>query len=276
MINGRISDRSINSYNRIKFLLKGLFKYIDIFIMQTEQDKKRIISLGAESNRVYNYGNLKFNIELPIFDRLELEKLKEKLEIDGERVFVAGSTRDDEEEYILEAFDKLENTILILVPRHIERTDDICRRLLDGKYHYERWSKIEESLGVIHELPKRQIIIVDKIGELRKLYAICDVAYVGGTLVNIGGHSLLEPLFYRKPPIFGPYLQNVRNIAKEVLAREIGFQVNDSEELYEILSKYDFLINNHKENEKNMIERIEQFFEENSHVVELTFEKIKY
>jgi 3-deoxy-D-manno-octulosonic-acid transferase len=275
MINGRISDRSINSYNRIKFLLKGLFKYIDIFIMQTEQDKKRIISLGAESNRVYNYGNLKFNIELPIFDRLELEKLKKKLGIDGERVFVAGSTRDDEEEYILEAFDKLENTILILVPRHIERTDDICRRLLDGKYHYERWSKIEEGLGVIHELPKRQIIIVDKIGELRKLYAICDVAYVGGTLVNIGGHSLLEPLFYRKPPIFGPYLQNVRNIAKEVLAREIGFQVNDSEELYEILSKYDFLINNHKENEKNMIERIEQFFEENSHVVELTFEKIK-
>ena len=246
MINGRISDRSIKSYTRIKFLLKNLFKNIETFIMQTEQDRERIIFLGAIPKRVYNYGNLKFNIELPTYTKEELNELKESLGVDGRRVFVAGSTRDDEEEYILEAFDELKETLLILVPRHIERTDDICERLLENKYEYRRWTdiyeeKVEENIELIRGLSKKKIgiVIVDKIGELRKLYAICDIAYVGGTLVDIGGHSLLEPLFYRKPPIFGPYIQNVRNIAKEVISRKIGTQVRNGKELKKVIMNYE-------------------------------------
>jgi 3-deoxy-D-manno-octulosonic-acid transferase len=268
MINGRISDRSIRSYTRMRYFLKKLFRHIDLFVMQTEKDRKRIIFLGANSEKVYNYGNLKFNIELPTFEPLELEELKEKLGIEDREVFVAGSTRDEEEEYVLETFDKLENTLLILVPRHIERTDDICRRLLDGKYQYEKWSNLEG--GVIHKLSKKQVIIVDKIGELRKLYAICDVAYVGGTLVDIGGHSLLEPLFYGKPPIFGPYIQNVRKIAKEVLARKIGIQVKNSDEFRSLVVDGKFTIDNSEKIKKD----INKFLEDNNHVVELTFEKL--
>jgi len=266
MINGRISDRSINSYKKAKFLLKQLFKNIDVFIMQTAQDKDRIISLGARANKVFNFGNLKFNIELPTYKKSELEELKTKLEVGNRKIFVAGSTRGGEEEHILKAFDKLKNTLLILVPRHIERTDDICERLLEGKYKYSKWTELEEKSPL-----ESSVIIVDKIGELRKLYAICDNAFVGGTLVDIGGHSLLEPLFYRKIPIFGPYIQNVREIAKEIIARKIGIQVQNTEELLGLIKNGKFVL----ENENNIKKEIDSFFEANGNVVELTFEKLK-
>lgn len=279
LINGRISDKSIGSYTRIRFLLKKIFRKVDIFIMQTEQDKERIISLGAPKSKVYNYGNLKFNIELPEYEKKELDDLKKKINEKGKKILVAGSTRGDEEEYLLEVFDRLDDYLLILVPRHIERTEDICQRLLQ-KYNYQRWTDLDPHSSSRHSLPEREkdIIIVDKIGELRKLYAVADIAYVGGTLVDIGGHSLLEPLFYRKPPIFGPFIQNVRSIAKEVLAREIGTQVNGVEELYEVVKNYE--LENKKLRDKgcekrDIEDKIDKFFEENSHVVDLTFEKIK-
>jgi len=279
LINGRISDRSIGSYTKIKFILRKIFCEIDTFIMQTEQDKQRIIFLGAPEDKVYNYGNLKFNIELPRFEKKELDDLRGKINVKGRKILVAGSTRDGEEEYLLEAFDRLENYLLILVPRHIERTEDLCQRLLQ-KYNHQRWTDIyreegREDVEIIQELSKKEpeIIIVDKIGELRKLYAIADKAYVGGTMVDVGGHSLLEPLFYRKPPIFGPFIQNVKSIAKEVVAREIGTQVNGVEELYKAINLKE---TKEKNNEKNdsAEKRIDNFFEENSHVVDLTFKKI--
>jgi 3-deoxy-D-manno-octulosonic-acid transferase len=288
LINGRISDKSIGSYMKIRFLLEKIFQKVDIFIMQTEQDKKRIISLGASENKVYNYGNLKFNIELPKYEKKELDDLKQKINEKGKKILVAGSTRDNEEEYLLEVFDRLDDYLLILVPRHIERTEDICKRLLQ-KYNYQKWTDIykkedKENIKKIQKLSKRdtEIIIVDKIGELRKLYAITDIAYVGGTLVDIGGHSLLEPLFYRKPPIFGPFTQNVKSIAREVVARKIGTQVNRVEELYEAIKNYELenktLKDKGREEKNNKMDieyRIDKFFEENSHVVDLTFKKIK-
>lgn len=287
MINGRISDSSIRSYSKIRKILKNLFTKIDIFIMQTERDRKRIVFLGAPKEKTYNYGNLKFNIELPKYKEEELKELRSKLEVGDKKVFVAGSTRTGEEEFILEAFKELENTLLILVPRHIERTSDICERLLDNKFKYQKWSEIEKirskqlivntkEYNTKARKEEKEVIIIDKIGELRKLYAICDIAYVGGTLVDVGGHSLLEPLFYRKSPLFGPYVQNVRDIAREVLARKIGTQVNDLAGLKNALLEIKDKNNLKNSNEKKSLEDgIEKFFDENGHVVELTFNKIK-
>lgn len=270
MVNGRISDRSIDSYMKIKCLLKNVFSEIDAFIMQTEEDKERIISLGAPKNKVYNYGNLKFNIKLPEFKKEELDDLRETINKKGKRIIVAGSTRSNEEEYLLEAFDRLDDYLLILVPRHIDRTEDICQRLLK-KYRYQRWTDIYKGEKINKNT--KNIVIVDKIGELRKLYAIADIAYVGGTLVDVGGHSLLEPLFYRKPPIFGPFTQNVKSIAKEVIARKIGTKVNGREELFRAF-KNNELESKLPKNKIEVEERIDKFFKENSHVVDLTFEKI--
>ena len=258
VVNGRISDKSVDSYRRFRWYLKKLFKNISYFVMQSELDAQRIISLGAESSKVKNFGNLKFDIKLPDYSDEELLELKGKLSVGRRKIFVAGSTRGGEEEKILEVFDKLEDYFLILVPRHIERCPDIEERLLSKK-HYAKWSELEGKANL-----KNDILLVDKIGVLRKLYALCDVAFVGGTLVDIGGHSLLEPLYYGKAPIFGKHLQNVRDIAEEVEKRGIGFKV---ESTYEFLKSIDKIQAEGQDKSK-----IEKFFMENSACVDNTFQ----
>lgn len=270
LINGRISNKSIKSYARMRFFLRPLLEKIQLFVMQSEKDRKRITFLGAKKERVFNLGNLKFDIELEQFTPEELKELRERILPYSQDFFVAGSTRDDEEEYILEAFDSLEDTLLILVPRHIERVPDICNRLLKG-YDSITWKEFQQGASFSKD-KRKKVLIVNEMGILRKLYAISDIAYVGGTLVNIGGHSLLEPLFYRKTPIFGPYLQNVKDISKEILSRGIGFKVETSFELSETIKK---ISNSNKVDHcEKEIKLIEQFFKENRNSAQLTFDKI--
>jgi len=255
IINGRISDKSFNSYKKISWFLKELLNKITYFIMQTEIDSKRIIELGAVKERVFNFGNLKFNIQLQNYSAEELNELKEKFDIGDKKVFVAGSTRDGEEELILEVFSKLENYKLFIAPRHLERVSKI--KSLINSDEYSLWSDYSKD---------KNIIIVDKMGILRKLYALSDIAFVGGTLVDVGGHSLLEPLFYMKFPIFGKFTQNVREISKEIIKREIGYKVNNIDEFVEAIKKIENRVDNNKE--------IANFFEENNKVCDKTFEII--
>ncbi len=191
VVNGRISDRSYPRYKKLKFLLKSMLQKIDYFYMQSEIDRERIVSLGADEKKTENVGNLKFSISLEKYSDDEKVEYRNFLNIGDRKVFVAGSTRTGE----------------------------------------------------------------DEMGVLRKLYSISDIAFVGGTLVNIGGHNLLEPLFYRKAVIFGKYTQNVVDIAKEILRRKIGFQVNDAEEFVEAIKNI--------ESGKISDEEINSFFEEN-------------
>ena len=225
LLNGRISDKSFKSYFRLKFYLKPILNKFKYLIMQTEDDKDRIIKLGARTDKVYNFGNLKFDINFDDYSEKELSEFKEFLGL-SKKVFVAGSTRDGEEEIIIEVFKKLKDYQLILVPRHIERIDSITK-LLNGD-NYSLYSNLKKNSN---------IIIVDKVGILRKLYAIADITFVGGTLVNIGGHSLLEPLYYGKKPIFGPYLQNVKDIANEILRLDLGYKVEGIEEFIRVIDE---------------------------------------
>ena len=260
-VNGRISDKSFKSYKRISFYLKRLFSRVDLFLMQTEEDSERIVGIGAPAEKVENFGNLKFDVKLTDFTEKQLIEIRKKLGLEKKKIFVAGSTRNDEEEYILDAYDKMGDYFLILVPRHIERTSDIEMRLLKNKYKYEKWSNMD--MGVKKET---QILLVDQMGVLRELYAICDVAFVGGTLVNIGGHSLIEPLYYRKAPIFGKYLQNVKEISKEIIQRKIGFKVETTQEFVQAVKKI--------EEKQVSLDNIDRFFCDNTDVAAKTFKRI--
>lgn len=260
-VNGRISDKSFSSYKRVSFYLKNLFSRVDLFLMQTGEDRDRIIEIGAQQEKVENFGNLKFDVKLDDFTWSELEAIRTELRLTDKKIFVAGSTRDNEEELVLQAYDELEDYFLILVPRHVERTGGIEERLLKGRYSYEKWSQID---GGVKE--DTQILLVDQMGVLRKLYAICDLAFVGGTLVNIGGHSLIEPLYYRKPPIFGKYLQNVKEISREILRREIGFKVENTREFIQAVEKI--------EKKSISVGSIDDFFAENTNVAAKTFKRI--
>ena len=262
VVNGRISDRSFGRYEKLSFYLRGVFKDVDGFYMQSKLDSERIIKIGADENRVETLGNLKFDIDLERFDEKTKEELKKFLGVDGRKVFTAGSTRTGENEIILQVFKKLTNTILILVPRHIERVPVIEELIKKEGLIYKKYSKIDSD-----NFEKTDIILVDKIGVLRKLYSIADIACVGGTLVDIGGHSLLEPLFYGKTPIFGPYLQNVKDISKEVLNKNIGYKVENVDEFLEAVNQIERNSDMYKKN-------IEVFFEENNRTADKILEKI--
>ena len=252
IVNGRISDRSYPRYKKMKFLLKSMLGKIDYFYMQSEIDKNRIIDLGASNEKVENIGNLKFSISLEKYSDEEKKEYKEFLNILDRKIFVAGSTRTGENEIILNVFEKLKNTVLIIVPRHLENVGKIINLIDKSNLSFIKYSEIEKG-----NTNKKDIIVVDKMGVLRKLYSISDIAFVGGTLVNIGGHNLLEPLFYRKKPIFGKYTQNVTDISKEILKRNIGFQVQNESEFLEA-------INSLEKNNNN--DEINNFFEENKFI----------
>lgn len=261
LVNGRISDKSFGKYMKFKGFLKNILSEIDGFYMQTELDKERIISIGAEQEKVHRVGNLKFDIALENYRDEERENLKSLIFAENRKIFTAGSTRTGEDEIIIDAFKKLENYLLVIVPRHLDRLEKIENLIKENNLTYVKYSDCLNGNG-----KKADIVLVDKMGVLRKFYSVCDVAFVGGTLVNIGGHSLLEPLFYRKPLMFGKYFQNVKDIAQEVLKREIGFKVENSEDIVRIT----------KEIEAGTIktEEIENFFAENQNVAQKVLEEI--
>lgn len=254
LVNGRISDKSFLRYKKISFLIKKYISKIDYFYMQTEIDKQRIIELGANRDKVDKIGNLKFDLNLIKYNETEKENYKKFLALKDTKIFVAGSTRSGEDELILEVFKNLKNYTLILVPRHIERVPDIEKLILDKKFTYIKYTDLENE-----KIEDKEIILVDKIGVLRQLYSIADICFVGGTLVNIGGHNLLEPLFYRKPLIFGTYTQNVLDISREILNRNIGYQVKNTQEFIEKIKDI--------EENKNILEqKIEDFFNVNKNI----------
>ena len=259
LANGRISDKSFKRDKKIGFILKSLLgEKIDFFCVQTEIDKERFIELGAKKDRVQVTGNLKFDIELENFSEESKENLKNEIYYNKKKIFVCGSTRTGEDEILIDSFKKLKNYLLVLVPRHLDRISKLEELVKSQGLTYKKYSELEKG--------DYQVLIVDKMGVLRKFYSIADVTFVGGTLVNIGGHSLLEPLFYRKTPIFGKYLQNVKDISKEVLKREIGYLAENSDEIYENILKI----------EKNDLDskKIGDFFRENQNVAEKILEKI--
>lgn len=233
LVNGRISNKSYKRYKFLKFYLKKILDKIDYFYMQSEEDVKKIISLGAEKEKVENSGNLKYSTSYEHYLKEELVEYKNFLNLGNNKIFVAGSTRSGEEEILLKVFRNLKNFSLILVPRHIERTNEIIELLEKEKFdNFIKYSDLEKNkISTVNK-----IIVVDKIGILRKLYAISDITFVGGTLVNIGGHNILEPLYYNKVPIFGKYLQNVKKISEEILEEKIAYKVESLDDFLRAIS----------------------------------------
>lgn len=257
LVNGRISDKSFPKYLKFKFLLKILLKKISIFCMQSEKDCDKIERLGADSKNVYCTGNLKFDVTFEKFSEESKNNLRKLLKVEDRKLFVAGSTRTGEYEILLNSWSRMENTLLAIVPRHIDRVCNVESILSEKGIEYVKFSELERNSDVIGS---KKIVIVDKIGILRKFYSIADYTFVGGTLVNIGGHNLLEPLFYKKVPIFGPYLQNVKDISEKILELNIGYKVKNSDEIISAIQDIE---------SKNIdYKNIDKLFKDNKNVAE--------
>ena len=228
VVNGRISPGSFKGYRVIKPFLKRVLSNIDLFCMQSELDKERIIFLGAPEEKVHTMGNVKFDgLKTKVSDR---EKLTKELKISSkDLILVAGSTHPKEEEIILDIYQKAKEEFpslrLILAPRHPERIPEVEAICKSRNLTYVRRSQVAGR--------RPQVILLDTIGELAKVYSLATVVFVGGSLVPIGGHNILEPAALGKVPLFGPYMHNFVESARLLLEGKGGIQVKDKEELLE-------------------------------------------
>lgn len=234
LVNGRISDRSFPRYRMVKKFLPPILDAISDYCMQSEQDSRRIRHLGAPSGRVRVTGNLKFDMQPPQVDAGELAALARQLRLPGNaRIWVAGSTHDDEEVQLAEVYQRLREIcpelFLVLVPRHPER----CRQVQDELEKRNFATVLRSSLSQLHrELRPGEIMIVDTLGEVLKLYALSDLVFVGGSLVDIGGHNILEAALLQKPVMYGSHMQNFKEIARLVRAAHAGLQVKNADDLF--------------------------------------------
>ena len=215
LINGRISERSFKKYSDLGPLTRKIFRNIDLFLVQTGQDKEMLEQLGVEPERLQVAGNLKSEVHLSDFTADELGAFKRSLKMNGrEKVVVAGSTRKGEEERLLKAFalarEKRDDLRFILAPRHVERAGEIEKAALALEFRTMR--RTQGGPGGDWD-----VLILDTIGELARFYALSDAAFVGGSLVDWGGHNILEPAYYGKPVFFGPYMRNFAFLAESFI-----------------------------------------------------------
>jgi len=239
VVNGRISPGSFKGYRVIKPFLKRVLSNINLFCMQSELDKERIISLGAPEEKVHTTGNVKFDgLNTEIADR---EKLTEELKISlKDLVLVAGSTHPKEEEIILDIYQKAKEKFpslrLILAPRHPERIPEVESLCKNRNLSYIRRSQLSSISAKLtadrqDQGSRIKVILLDTIGELAKVYSLSTVVFVGGSLVPIGGHNILEPAALGKVPLFGPYMHNFIESVRLLLEGGGGIQVRDKENL---------------------------------------------
>ena len=218
VVNARISDRSWPSYRRFGWALRRMLAHVDLFLAQTQEDSARLQSLGAGADRVQVTGNLKFDVNLPAPPAI-VETLRRSLAAEGAGpVLVCGSTVEDEEPVLLRAFENVRvahpRAVLILAPRHPQRFDDVA--ILLGQlgllsHRRSRWAGEKLAGGVL---------LVDSIGELAALYALADVAFVGGSLVPRGGHNIIEPAQHGVPIVTGNHTENFRDIVALFQSRD--------------------------------------------------------
>ena len=210
VVNARISDRSRPRYVRFRWALRKMLVHVDLFLAQTAEDSARLQSIGAEPGRVQLTGNLKFDVSLPAPPPI-VESVRRSLTGAGAGpVLVCGSTVEDEEPPLLKAFENLRvahpRAVMILAPRHPERFDDVAillQQLGIRSLRRSQWQGEALAGGVL---------LVDTIGELAALYALADVAFVGGSLVPRGGHNIIEPAQHGVAIVTGTYTENFRDI----------------------------------------------------------------
>lgn len=231
IINGRISARSCRQYGWFRFFFREVLRSVSAFGMQSRADCRRIIRIGADPRRVFVTGNMKF--DLPLEEEPEILGLTMRRELgfrQEDPVWVAGSTHSGEEEIVLDVFVRLRASFpalrLLLAPRHTERAAEI--------------ETLARSKGLAvarrtHGAPAAidaQVLLMDTMGELAKAYAAADLVFVGGSLVPVGGHNLLEPILLGKPVLFGRHTQNTADIARALQEAGGGIEVYDADSLY--------------------------------------------
>jgi len=236
LFNGRISKRSLKRYQSLGKFSKTLFNGFSVLCMQSQEGKDSLQTLGVEPSRLKVIGDPKLDALVSISND-ERNKIRSELGIrPTSSVWVAGSTHAGEEEIILQVFQNLKrkfpDLVLILAPRRLERVGEVESLLKTRNIAFIKRTTIGAHSG--EESP---VILLDTMGELSKLYSISDVAFVGHCMIPPGGgHSLMEPVAHGKAVVHGPHIENFRQVADELRARDLAYPVNNAEEMETVLA----------------------------------------
>jgi 3-deoxy-D-manno-octulosonic-acid transferase len=246
LVNGRISSRSYPRYKLIRFFFRRVLADVDRFCMQSEESARRIVEIGAPRERVTVTGSLKFDsLDYPadvrskinvgrvaplVHDRGRTRILRYFRISPNRPVVIAGSTLKGEEEPVLEAFQRIRatmtNALLIIAPRKPERFGDVERLVGRAGWRVARRTELR-----VDAEPRQDVVVLDTIGELAHLFQIATVVFIGGSLVDAGGHNILEPAVFGKPIVFGPHMHNFAEISRTFLDNGAAIQVRNAHEL---------------------------------------------
>jgi 3-deoxy-D-manno-octulosonic-acid transferase len=234
LVNGRISSRSYPRYRLARPFIRRVLEHVDRFCMQSDESARRIVEIGAAANRVVVTGSLKFDsLEIPgvaAADRGRNRVLRYFRVAPDRPVVIAASTLKGEEEPVLEAFQRIRatmtNALLVIAPRKPERFDEVERLARRAGWNVARRSELR-----VDSEPRHDVVILDTIGELAQLYQVATAVFVGGSLVDAGGHNILEPAVFGKPIVVGPHMENFAEIARTFLDNGAAVQVRSAREL---------------------------------------------
>lgn len=238
LINGRISPRSYPRYRAVRPLFRRVLANVDRFCMQSDESARRIVDLGADPERVVVTGSLKFDsleVPSPLAHGKPRDRVLRFFRIAPHRiVIVAGSTLRGEEPAVLRVLERVKlstpTALAVIAPRHPERFDEVERLSREAGFVTARRSELP-----IDAEPRADVVVLDSIGELAQLYQLATAVFVGGSLVDYGGHNILEPAIFGKPIVFGPHMDNFKEIAAAFLSHGAAIQVASDHELEETM-----------------------------------------
>ena len=232
LVNARLADRAFKQYEKIGFLFKPVLNQLTAILAQSDEDAKRFMKLGASEKIVQVFGNMKFDLQLRVSENNDCRQLKEQWGV-ARAVVIAASTHDNEEKQLLSHLAQLKaeipDVLILFAPRHPER--------------FQLVYQLSQELGFKTGLRSQpatidantEVVVADSLGELLNFYQQSDYAFVGGSLVPIGGHNVLEPIAVQVPVFCGPYMQNSKSICQDLLEAEAMIMSQNVEELIDAI-----------------------------------------
>lgn len=230
MLNARLSLRSAKSYGRFRYFFKEVFSAIHFVLAQDGQDAKRFACLGIPATSIQVLGNMKFdNQPLADLDATDAVRMKTQWGFSSkDQIVIAGSTHEGEEKILAEVFLDLKNNFpnlkMLIAPRHVERSEKIAALFQSRKFAVALASRLQETSSF-------DVLILDQLGVLKKLYAMADIVYVGGSLVRRGGQNPIEPANFKRPIVHGPFVRNFEGVYRTLDQQGGAILIRDQAEL---------------------------------------------
>jgi 3-deoxy-D-manno-octulosonic-acid transferase len=230
LLSGRLSPKAFSRYSFFRFFFRVVVSHFTVFGMQSAADATRMRGLGASEKKISVVGSLKFAFATT-------PERRERLAWGGcpdKPLLVVGSSHRGEEEILLQAFaaarSRFPKLSMVLAPRHPERFAEVEKLLISSPFGFQRRSEVKNGQPF-----EKDILLLDTLGELADFFAVADIAFVGGSLIDAGGHNILEPARYHKPVLFGPNMSNFQSVAEQMKQNGAAIEVGDAKDLAQTL-----------------------------------------